>query len=138
MLLEKKSKLDDVSFHQKINNIPLLSYQYRDSFPSDYVPTLDNDSFAIIRTQLSNRQDEYWIMFPNFSQIMFFADSLGRKKYSFVKTQYERMMREPLQSHLSVSSFYTIHAAFHLFKIRQGEFTEVDDVEVLSFRNNSM
>ena len=77
-------------------------------------------------------QGEYWIMTANSRQILFFADSLGRKKYSFLKQQYEQMMPEPLQSHPSLSGFYKIIAAFHLFKFRQEEITGVHDVNVLS------
>ena len=61
----KTSKLDNVSLQQIINRIPLLKYQYRGSSPSDYVPTLDNDTFAIINTQPSNMQGEHWIMIAN-------------------------------------------------------------------------
>ena len=43
-------------------------------------------------------QGEHWIMIANFFQIMSFANSLGRKKYSFLKQQYEQMMPEPLQT----------------------------------------
>ena len=67
-----------------------------------------------------------------------FADSLGRKKYSFLKQHYEQMMPEPLQSHPNVCGFYTIYAAFHLFKFRQEEITGVHDVNVLSFISNYM
>ena len=58
-------------------------------------------------------------------QILYFADSLGRKKYSFLKQDYEQMMPEQLQSHPSVCGLYTIYAAFHLFKFRQEEITGV-------------
>ena len=116
------------------NRIPLLKYRYRGSFPSDYVPTLDNDTFAIN----TNMQGEHWIMIANSRQKLYFADSLGRKKYSFLKQQYEQMMPEPLQSHPSVCGFYTIYAAFHLFKFRQEEITGVHDVNVLSFISNYM
>ena len=122
----------EIFLQQILNRIPLLKYRYRGSFPSDYVPTLDNDTFAIINTQPSNMQGEHWIMFANSRQVMYFADSLGSKKYSFLKQQYEKMMPEPLQSHPSVCSFYTIYAAFHLFKIRQEEITGVHDLNVLS------
>ena len=47
VLLEKTSKMDNVSLHQIITRIPLLKCRYRGSFPPDYVPTLDNDTFAI-------------------------------------------------------------------------------------------
>ena len=138
VLLEKTSKIDNVSLQQIINRIPLLKYRYRSSFPSDYVPTLDKGTFAIINTQPSNMQGEQWIMIANFRQKLYFADSLGRKKYSFLEQQYKQMMPEPLQSHPGVCGFYTIYAAFHLFKVRQGEITGVHDVIILSFISNYM
>ena len=130
--------MDKFALQQTINRIPLLKFRYLGSFPSDYVPTLDNDTFAIINTQPSIMQGEHWIMIANSCQKLYFADSLGRKKYSFLKQQYEQMMPEPLQSHPSVCGFYTIYAAFHLFKFRQEEFTGVHDVNVLSFKSNYM
>ena len=138
MLLEKTSKNENVSLHQIINRIPLLKYRYRGFFTSDYVPTLDNDTFAIINTQPSNMHGEHWIMIAKSCQILYFADSLGRKKYSFLKQDYEQMVPEPLQSHPSVCGFYTIYAAFHLLKFRQEEITGVHDVIVLSFISNYM
>ena len=51
--------MDNVSLQQIFNRIPLLKYWYRGSFPSDYVPTLDNDNFAIINTQPSNMQRSF-------------------------------------------------------------------------------
>ena len=130
--------MDNVSLQQIINRIPLLKYRYRCSFPSDYVPTLENDTFDIINTQPSNMQGKHWIMVANSRQKLFFADSLGRKMYSFLKQHYEQMMPEPLQSHPNVCGFYTIYAAFHLFKFRQAEITGVHDVNVLSFIRNYM
>ena len=137
-VVEKTSKMDNVSLQQIINRIPLLKYRYRGFFPSDYVPTLDNDTFAIINRQPSNMQGEHWIMMAKSCQKLNFADSLGRKKYSLLKHHYVQMMPEPLQSHPRVCGFYTIYAAFHLFKFRQEEITGVHDVNVLSFINNYM
>ena len=125
--------MDIVYIQQIINPIPLLKYRYRRSFPSDSVPTLDNDTFAIINTQPSNMQGEHWILIANSLQKLFFAHSLGRKKECFLKQKYEQLIPEPLQSHPSVCGFYTIYAAFHLFKFRQEEITGVHDVNVLSF-----
>ena len=130
--------MDNVSLQQIINRIPLRRYRYRGSFPSDYVPTLDNDTFAIINTKPSNMQGEHWKMIGNSRQILYFADSRGHKKYSCLKQHYEQMMPDPLQSHPSVCAFYTIYAAFHLFKFRQEEITGVHDVNVLSFISNYM
>ena len=131
--------MNNVSLQQIFNRIPLLKYRYPGSFPSDYVPTLDNDTFAIMNTQPSNMQGEHWIMIANSCQKMYFADSLGRKRYSFLKQQYEKkMMPEPLQSHPSVCGFYPVYSAFHLFKFRQEEITGVQDVFVLSFISNYM
>ena len=72
-------------------------------------------------------------MIANSCQKLYFADSLGRKKYSLLKRQYEQMMPEPLQSHPIVCGFYTIYADFRLFKLRQAENTGVHNVNVLSF-----
>ena len=113
----KISTMDDFSLQQKINRIFLLKYRYRGSFPSDYVPTFDNDTFAIINTQPRNKRGEHWRMIANSRQTLYFVDSLSRKKYSFLK-QYEQMMPETLQSHPSGCSFYTIYAAYRLFKFR--------------------
>ena len=122
-----------------INRIPLLNLQYLGSFPSDYVPTLDNDTFAIINTQPSNIQGERWIMTANFRHDLYFADSLWGEGYSFLNNQhYKQMMPAPLQSHPSVCGFYTINAAFHLFKFRQEEITGVYDVNIFSFISNFM
>ena len=75
--MEKTSKMEIVSLHQIINRIPLLKYRYRGSSPSDFVPTFDNDTFAIINTQPSNMQGAHWIMIANSRQKLYFADSLG-------------------------------------------------------------
>ena len=71
--------MDNVSLKQIINRIPLVKYRYRGSFPSDYVPTLENYTLAIINTQPSNMQGEHWIMVADSCQKLYFADSLGRK-----------------------------------------------------------
>ena len=81
-------------------------------------------------------QGEHLIIIANSRQILNFADSLGRKKYSFRKQDYQQMMSEPLQSRPSNCSFYTIYAAFHLSKLQQEEITGVHDVNVFSFINN--
>ena len=130
--------MDIVSLQQIINRVPLLKYRYHGSFLSDYVPTLDNDTFAIINTQPSNMQGEHWKMIANCRQTLYFADSLGRKKYSFLKQHFEQRMPEPLQSHPSVCGFYAVDAAFHLFKFRQEEIAGVHDVNVLSFISKYM
>ena len=129
--------MDNFALQQFINRIPLLKIRYLGSFPSDYVPTLDNDTFAIINTQPSNMQGEHWIMIANFRHKLYFADSLGCKEYSFLNNQqFKQMMPAPLQSHRSVCGFYTIYVAFHLFKFQQEEITGVHDVNVLSFISN--
>ena len=114
VLLEKTSKMDNVSLQQIINSFPQRKYRYRGSFRSENDPTLNNDTFVIINTQPGNMQDEHVLMIANSYQTLYFADSLGRKSYSFLKQQYEQMMPQPLQSHPSVCGFYTIHAVFHL------------------------
>ena len=83
-------------------------------------------------------QGEHSVMIANSPQNLFFADSPGRKKYSFLKQQYEQTMLEPRQFLPSVCGFFTIYGAFHLFKFRQEENTGVHGVSVLSFISNDM
>ena len=131
--------MDNFALQQVINCIPLLKFRYLGSFPSDYVSTLDNDTFPIINTQPSKMQGEHWIKVANFRHELCFAESLGCKWYSFLNNQhYKQMMPAPLQSHPSICGFYTIYAAFHLFKFQQEEITGVHDVNVLSFISNFM
>ena len=75
-------------------------------------------------------QGEHWIMIANFRHELYFADSLGCKKYSLLKQHFKQMMPAPLQSHPSVCGFYTIYAAVHHFKFQQEEITGVHDVNV--------
>ena len=55
-------------------------------------------------------QCENWTMKANFLFRLFFEDSLGNEKYSFLKKQYKQMMLDPLQSHPGVCDFYAIYA----------------------------
>ena len=113
--------MDNFALQQFINRIPLLKFWYLGSFPSDKM------------------QGEHWIMIANFRYELSFADSLGSKKYSFLNNQhYKQMMPAPLQCHPSVCGFYTIYAAFHLFKFQQEEDTGIHDDFVLSFMSNQM
>ena len=105
---------------------------------TNFFEKIDNDTFAFINTQPSNMQGEHWIMIANFRHELYFADSLGHKGYSFLKQHYKQIMPAPLQYHPSVCGFYTIYAAFHLFKFRQEEITGVHDVNVLSFISSFM
>ena len=104
--------MDKGLLQQKFNRIPLRKYQYRVFFPCESVPNLDNDTLTILNRQPNKTQSEHLIMIAKSRLTLFFADSLGRKKYSFLKKQNERMMPEPLQSHPNVCSFCTIYAAF--------------------------
>ena len=131
--------MDKFALQQFIIRISLLIFRYFGSFPSDYVPTFDNDNFATIKTQRRNMSGEHWIIVANFRLELYFADSLGCKEYSFLNNQqYKHMIPAPLQSHPSVCGFCTTYAAFHLFKFGQEEITGVHDVNVLSFKSNYM
>ena len=132
-------KMDNFTLQQLINRIPLLNFGYLGSFPPHYVPTLGNDTCAIINTQPSNLQGEPRIMISNFRHELYFADSLGCTGFSVLNTQhYKQTIPAALQSHPSVCGSHTIYAAFHLFKFRQEDTTGVQDVNVLSFISNYM
>ena len=132
-------KMENFALQQTISCNLVLKFWYLDSFSSDYVPTPDNDTFAIINTQPSKIQGEHWIMIANFRHELYFADSLGCEGYSFLINQhYKQMMPAPLESHPSACGFYTTYAAFHHCKFRQEEITGVHDVSVPSFISNYM
>ena len=132
--------MDNTSLKQIVNRKPLLKYRYMGSFPSDIFPNLPNDTFAIINTQSSNTPGEHCIMIAKFQHELYFADSLGLSinNYPFLKQNYSQMVCTRLQDHPSVCGFYTIYAAFHLFKFQQEEITAVHDVNVPSFISNFM
>ena len=92
VLLDKMSKKDNAPLQHLFNHIPRLKYRYHGSFPFDFAPTFDKEAFAIISTQPSNMQYDHWILIANSRQILLFADSLGRKMYSFLKHRYEQMV----------------------------------------------
>ena len=121
-----------------IVRIPLLKYRYIGSFPCDYVPTLPNDSFAIINTQPSNMQGEHWIMIARLRHQLYLADSFGLRDYNLLRKNYKRMIPERLQLHQSLCGFFTIYAAFLLLKFGQEEITGVHESNVLSFISNFM
>ena len=132
-------KMNNVSIEQKLNHIPLLTNWYLGSNPFYFFPIPPNETFPILYTQPSKMQGYHWKKnIANSCQILYFDEVLGRKKYTFFKHQKDEMMPEPQQFHPSVCSWYTIYAAFHLFKFRQEENTGVHDVNVLSFITNYM
>ena len=71
--------MDNFALQQFINRIPPLKFRYLGSFPLDYVPTLDNDTFAIINTQPSNMQGEHWITIANLRYELFLQTLLDVK-----------------------------------------------------------
>ena len=69
--------MDIYALQQIINRIPLIQFRYLGSFPSDYVPTLHNDTFPSNNMQTSNMQGEHWIMIANFRHELYFAGPFG-------------------------------------------------------------
>ena len=90
----KKTKMDNFPLQKKFIRITLRKYRYFGSFPSVYVPTLDNEPFTIINTQPSIMQGELLIKIANSCLKLYFADSLCRP--SFLKQQHKQMMPELL------------------------------------------
>ena len=140
VLWERIVEMDNTSLKQIVNQLPLLKYRYIGSLPSDFVPNLPNDTFAIINTQPSNTPGKHWIIIAMFQHELYFNDSLGLSinNYPFLKQKNSQMVWTKLQDQPSLCGFYTIYAAFHLFKFQQEEITGVHDVNVLSFITNFM
>ena len=135
MLWERIFEMDKTSLEQIVNRIPLPKCQYIGSFPSHFAPTLPNDSFAILDVQPRSIPCDEWIVIALFHLVMYFAKSLDLsiKNYPFLEQRCRQRIPTRLQGHSSVCGFYTIYAAFHLFKFEQEELTGVNDVTVLSF-----
>ena len=77
MLWERIFEMDKTSLKQIVNRVPLLKYRYMGLFPSDFVPNLPNDTFAVVNPQPSNTPGEHWIMIAKFHHELYLADSLG-------------------------------------------------------------
>ena len=74
-------------------------------------------------------------MSAKFHHELFFVDSLGLSinNYPFLKQNYSQMVRTTLQDRPSVCGFYTIYAAFRLFRFQQEEISGNHGVNELSF-----
>ena len=79
---------------QIIRCISLLKCRYLGLFPSDYVPILPNERFAIIKTQPDYKQGERWIMIGKFCHELYFADFVGGS--GFLMQQYKQTIPELL------------------------------------------
>ena len=146
MVLAKQSRehlfvMDNISLRQIIERFPELTYRYIGSFPADSVPRLPTFSFAIINTSPSTEAGEHWIMIARLNRTYYYADSLARPitKYKFLDKnykKYQKMIQQPVQKTDNLCGFYTIIAAFQLFKIFQSKLNNVHDVRVLNFISN--
>ena len=74
------AKMDNFSLLQIIERIPELRFKYVGSYPSDTVPQLKKNSFAIINSAPSNDRGEHWILIARLDKSYYFADSLGKKR----------------------------------------------------------
>ena len=132
--------MDNTSLRDIIERIPELKFRYIGSFPADFVPNLPKFTFAIINTSPSSEAGEHWIMIGCLNRNYYYADSLARSitHYKFLNKKYQKMIQRPLQEMENLCGFYTIYAAFHLFKFLQTNLNNVHDVHVLNFISNCM
>ena len=54
--------MDNFSFLQMIEKVPEIRFKNMGSYPSDKVPQLTKDSFAIANSAPSNDRGVHWIM----------------------------------------------------------------------------
>ena len=132
--------MDNTSLRDIIERIPELKFRYIGSFPADFVPNLPKFTFAIINTSPSSEAGEHWIMIGRLNRNYYYADSLAQSitHYKFLNKKYQKMIHRPLQKMENLCGFYTIYAAFHLFKFLQTNLNNVHDVHVLNFISNYM
>ena len=67
----------------------------------------------------------------------YYADSLG-EKYKFLERKYRPMISSKLQKIENLLGFYTIYAAYELFKFNITQINYFKDVLVLNFISNYM
>ena len=132
--------MDNTSLRDIIERIPELKLRYIGSFLADFVPNLPKFTFAIINTSPSSEVGEHWTMIGRLKRNYYYADSLARSitHYKFLNKKYQKMIHRPLQKMENLCGFYTIYAAFHLFKFLQTNLNNVHDVHVLNFISNYM
>ena len=132
--------MDSVSIEQILRRIPELWYKYLGTFSADSVPHLPKFTFAIVNNQPSNERGEHWIMIARTVNEYFYADSLGKpqRKYPFLRKKYHRMISRELQQFKDVCGFYTIYAAYQLFKFNLRHLDNIHDVHILNFISNYM
>ena len=104
-----------------------------DRFPQTLFQTFRMKRLRLSTHSLATRQESIRIKIAKLHHEFFFVDSFGLSinKYPFLKQNFSQKVRTRLQDHPSVCGFYTIYAAFHLFKFQQEEITGVHDVNVL-------
>lgn len=132
--------MDSLSLMQIIERIPELQYKYLGCFPADCVPELPPDTFAVLNNKASSSKGEHWLMIARKAEKYYFADSLGRKQrqYPFLKRKYKQMIPDKLQEMDNMCGFYTIYAAYQLFKFNQENLIGLVDVDILLFISNFM
>ena len=140
VLLERMRRMDYFALQQFLYRIPLLKFRYLGSFLSDYVPTLDNDTFAIINTQPSNMQGEHWIMIANFRHELYFAHFLEGKGYSFLNNKNQHYKQLPAPSTVSPECMRLLYniCSFSSLQGSTEKITGVHDVILISFISNYM
>ena len=131
--------MDNTSLHDIIERISNLKFGFIGSFSAHFVPNLPKFSFTIINTSPCSEVGEHWIMIGRLNRNYYYADSLARsvKHYKFLDKKHQKMINRPLQKMQNLFGFYTIYAAFHLFKFLQTNLN-VHEVHELNFISNYM
>ena len=91
VFLDEMFKIKDVSLaNVHLHTLSPVSVSW--VFPPHYVANPDNDTFAIINTQLNNTQGKHCIFVATFYGEMCFANRLARRKYYFLKQHCKQIM----------------------------------------------
>ena len=127
--------MNNISLRDIVERTPELKFRYISSCPANFLPNLPKFSFAIINTSPSSEVGEHWILIGRFIRSYYYAESLAQSvtHYKFLNKKYQKMIHKPLQKMQNLCGFYTIYAAFHLFKFLQTNLNNVLDVHVFEF-----
>ena len=79
LLSDKVSEMDNVSLKHELNCKPLFKLWHHGSILSEYIPTIESDSFANINTQCILCREEHWKKVAISRRKSYFADFIGRE-----------------------------------------------------------
>lgn len=124
--------MDNHSLDEIINRMPLLKYKYLGSYPADFCPEPQNNSFVIVNIDSSFEIGSHWVMIAKKGNKLYFGDSLGRdiRTYKVLAHKFPNVihMIGRVMQKTELCGLYAIYFAYSIFNgtIVESSFNDVD------------